>query len=221
MFNTTLPHWSGPGFVTLQFFAAGWLDDKSKAGIVLPRYLKYALSLIVVGVAAAFVIINYYPGTLGNKNPEELGEGDFTLDMYGWKKMGTDFGIWLNEAKVKKELPDNNFIVCNKWFPAAHIDYYIARINKMQVKGVGALNDLHQYVWLNHYGNELKKGDSAICIVPSNMPVNVAETYSKYFNSAELMHSIPSERQHTIVRHFNIYRLNGYKENDEASSCKN
>ncbi len=216
MFNAILPHWSGPGFMTLQFLAASYLDDKSKATCVIPHFIKYAIWLVVITITVGLVFITYYPGTIGSKKGNELGSGDFTLDLYGWSEVGADFGKWMKQAKSDNILPANNTIVCNKWFPASHIDYYIARKNKMQVIGIGTINDLHHYVWLNLYRNDLKKGDSAICIIPSNYSVDLSSTYLNYFMSVQLIHIITSERMHTIVRYFKVYLLKGYLGNDEA-----
>ncbi len=220
VFNSVLPHWSGPGFITLQFLAASYLDDKSKTSCLVPRFVKYATGLVVFIISAGFVFINYYPGTIGSNNKDEMGDGDFTLDMYGWKEMGTNFGEWMKQEKLQNQLPANNTIVCNKWFPASHIDYYVARKNNMQVIGTGIMNDLHQYVWLNHYRNDLKKGDSSLCIIPSNYMVNLPDTYLEYFTSAKLLHTFPITREHATVRYFNVYLLKGYLDNDEAHNIK-
>lgn len=220
MFNPVLPHWSGPGFITLQFLAAAYLDKKSIENCVVPRFVKHATALITFFICAGFVFIDYYPGTIGNKNKNELGGGDFSLDLYGWREIGTSFGIWVNEPSVQKQLPVNHTIVCNKWFPASHIDYYVARVNKMEVIGTGTMNDLHQYVWLNHYRNDLKKGDSSLCLIPSNYTVNMPGTYLQYFTSAELLHTFPITREHATVRYFNLYLLKDYRKNDEAHNIK-
>ena len=78
------------------------------------------------------------------------------------------------------------------------------------------MNNLHQYVWLNHYRNDLKKGDSSLCIIPSNYTVNLHDTYLQYFSSAKLIHTFQIEREHETVRYFNVYLLTGYRDNDEA-----
>ncbi|MDQ6757545.1 MAG: glycosyltransferase family 39 protein [Bacteroidota bacterium] len=216
MFNNILPHWSGPAFITLQFMAASYLDDRYKITLAIPKVIKYALGLVAIGLVMAIVIIKFYPGTIGNKNEKQLGSGDFTLDLYGWKKAGYDFGKWITYAKENNIVPANTIIVCNKWFPASHIDYYFARKNNMQVIGVGDMDDLHNYIWLNHYRNSLKKGDSAVCIVPSNYAVDLSTTYLTHFSAAKLIHIITSERGNLPVRYFNMYLLTGYMANDEA-----
>lgn len=221
VFNTVLPHWSGPGFITLQIFAASYFDAKYKISISVPALIKYALGIAVIATIIGFAIINYYPGTLGSKKENELGSGDFTLDLYGWNYAGTEFGKWMKLAKENNLLPSNNTIVCYKWFPASHIDYYIARKNKMQVIGVGTMTDLHQYAWLNKYRHDLKKGDSAICIIPSNYPVDLSSTYLQYFSIAQHIYTFSSERMHTVARYFKVYLLKGYLANDEAHTIWN
>ena len=216
LFNPILPHWSGLGFMTLQFLAASYLDNKFNSTNYIPLFIRYALALVVVSATIGILFINFYPGTLGSKKVNETGSGDFTLDLYGWQQAADEFGKWMKQVRPPNSLPANNTIVCNKWFPAAHIDYYIARKYNMQVIGTGTVNDLHQYVFLNHHKNDLKKGDSAICIIPSNYSVNLSSTYLNYFNSAQLIHIILSKRMHTIVRYFKVYLLSGYRGNDEA-----
>jgi alkyl hydroperoxide reductase subunit AhpC len=202
--------------MTLQFLAAAFLDHKIKATTYFPVSIKYSLGVVVMLIITGLLYINLYPGTFGNKTENELGSGDFTLDLYGWPKAGVEFGNWIKQDDTYKFLPVNNTIVCNNWFPAAHFDYYIARKFHMQVIGVGTINDLHHYAWLNHYKNDLQKGDSSLCIIPSNYSVNLSATYLKYFNSAQLLHIIFIRRMHTIVRYFKIYLLTGYRGNDET-----
>lgn len=216
MFNSVLPHWSGPGFITLQFIAAAYLDVKSTAACVVPKFVKYATGCIMFVISVGFLFISYYPGTIGSKNKNILGDGDFTLDLYGWQPMGDSIQNYINQPAVQPQIPANRTIVCNKWYPAAHIDYYIARTNQMQVIGVGNFTDLHQYVWLNQQRNNLKLGDSALCIVPSNYMIPMPDTYLPYFSTVRLLHTFQITREQAAVRYFNLYLLTGFKNTDEA-----
>ena len=82
MFNTVLPHWSGPGFVTLQILAALYLDDISRVSCVIPRFVKYATGLLVFVISAGFIIIDYYPGTIGNKNKNDKLSKEFAKSYF-------------------------------------------------------------------------------------------------------------------------------------------
>jgi len=215
LFNNVLPHWSGPGFMTLQFLAAAYIDDTTVSHTPNALMAKYAVYLICTVAIVGFICINYYPGTLGSKKYSHLGEGDFTLDMYGWESVGADFLVWIKNEDAQNKLPSNKTIVCNNWFPAAHIDYYIARPAGMHVLGVGNINDLHHYYWLNKYSPALLKGDSALCIIPSNYSDHELDKYLQYFNNATLIKCFSGNRAKHLVRYFNVFLLCGYKANDE------
>lgn len=213
LFNALLPHWSGPGFVVLSLLAAAWLDEKKM--LTMPVVLKASVTLISVAALLAALLINFYPGTLGSKDEHKYGDGDFTLDMYGWKSLSKEFRPWLEFQKENLLLPADIRIVAEKWFPAAHLDFYVARPMNMQIIGVGKVTDLHQYYWLNKTRNDLEKGESALCIIPTNNHVNMEQTYLQYFSSAELIQTFDCKRGGMLARKFEVYLLKGYLMNDE------
>ena len=214
IFDTVLPHWSGPGFVTLSFTAAAYLDKKvSQDQFSFPVILKSSVILIVAVIAAGLSILFFYPGTFGSKKINNYGSGDFTLDMSGWKNFQSEYISWI------KQQPDSSGIkqlkiVCNKWFPAAHIEYYIAHPTHTEVVGVGALNDLHNFAWLNHTGRDLKKGEDALCIVPSNYTIDMQIVYGNYFASIKPIHVFTEERGGKTSRFFTLFLLKNYKATD-------
>ncbi len=216
LFNPMLPHWSGPGFMTLAFLAAAFLDEKIKNDIFVLGVLKASMSLVVVSLTAATMIIQLYPGTIGNKNIARYGEDDFTLDMYGWQAFAAEFKPWLTEQKSNHNISTDIRMVSHKWFPAAHLDYYVARPLRIDLIGVGDLTDLHQYYWLNKSRRNLLKGDSALCVIPSNYGVNMEETYLQHFGSVDLLHTFSVARGGEVARYFLVYRLNDYQESDQV-----
>jgi Dolichyl-phosphate-mannose-protein mannosyltransferase len=212
-FRDTLPHWSGPAWCTLLLPAAVWMagmDEKVfekrlrlvKLGILLQ------LLIIVAGVAA----VNFYPGTMGStSNTGTMGDGDATLDMYGWKRFAASFDSMRRADIASGKMNADAGIVCNKWFPAAHIDYYVTRYKKPLVTGMGELNDLHHYQWLNSRRDTVQRGGDAWCIVPSNNSFNVEEHYASFFMHIEKAAAIPGFRNNKIARYFTIYRLRNRK----------
>jgi len=221
LFNSVLPHWSGPGFLTLTFLAAAYLDSitvvTQKA---IPPILNTSLALIFLVVVGGVGIINYYPGTLGRKNIPKYGKGDFTLDMWGWQAFEQQFAQFLTQQK--DSLNYNKLkIVSNKWFPAAHLEYYVARPLHTEVIGIGKLTDLHHFVWLNQYRSGLQKGHNALCIVPSNYPEDVQSTYQDYFSSVKLLHTFCVTRNGKPARYYSVYLLQNYLATDEANQLVN
>jgi hypothetical protein len=78
---------------------------------------------------------------------------------------------------------------------------------QIKVIGLGAINDLHKFAWLNNQRPSLKLGDDAYCIVPSNLPFNVMDAYGSYFVSIEQPIAINQVRNAGIVRYFWVYKL--------------
>ncbi|HVX49479.1 MAG TPA: glycosyltransferase family 39 protein [Chitinophagaceae bacterium] len=221
LWRDVLPHWSGPGFITLSFFGAAWTDallfTKKRAARLL---LNTAITLIITIVAGGAAFINFYPGTIGNSKAEKYGEDDFTLDMYGWKDFGVNFLQWKTSAEAGKLIMPGLPVVCNKWFPAAHIDFYVARPAGTKVAGVGVLDDLHHFAWLNRYRNLLPKGSDALCIVPSNYPLPVESFYRHYFDQVILLKKFTEYRNGHAARFFTVYLLKHYNATDEVAGMK-
>jgi len=218
LFNPMLPHWSGPAMMVLSFLAAAWLDErKTRTGGVRDSRLLTASTLTVgVLVIAAVLVVRVYPGTFGSHEKMKFGADDFTLDLEGWGRFGKEFGVWIAEEEKKGTLPAGLSIVSNKWFPAAHIEYYVARPLGRPVVGVGWVIDLHQYIWLNLARPPLQPGDSALCIVPSNYPMALHESYYRDFTSIELRKVFYSYRGGRMSRYFIVYLLKGYTGKDQA-----
>ena len=214
LFNSVLPHWSGPGFLSLSFIGAAYLDAvhiKSRSS--LPVIIKSSAWLIVVAVIAGMATICFYPGTIGSKKENDYGSGDFTLDLSGWKDFEHQYNNWLqNDGSKYKHLA----MVCNKWFPASHIEYYIAQPTHTKVIGVGSLDDLHNFAWLNKVRTDLKTGEDALCIVPSNYATDVAATYNNTFSFITKLQTFAAVRSGKTTRYFTVYLLHYYTPTDEA-----
>lgn len=214
LFNSVLPHWSGPSFVTLSFMAAAYLDKKVEVTQqALPVWLKSSVWLILIAVAGGMAIIQLYPGTMGSKDIRKYGSGDFTLDLCGWRSFEKQYSIWLQQQGAEYS---HLKIVCNKWFPAAHIEYYIARPIQAQVVGVGYLDDVHNFAWLNKARTDLKDGEDAICIVPSNYNTDMQTSYATLFSTVTKLHTFTAQRSGKVVRYFTVYLLQHYHAIDEA-----
>ncbi len=217
LFNSVLPHWSGPGFLALSLLAAAYLDETMKMSVRrVPLALTISLWLTVCALGLATLVIRFYPGTIGSEEKGRYGESDFTLDMYGWRQLEQEFKPWLDKQERSGVIDPAIKMVTYKWFPGAHMDYYVARPLNKPLIGVGTFVELHQYVWTNRVRPSLQKGEDALCIVPSNYPGILAESYAKYFDSMEVLHTFTIFRSGQVARYFTVYRLRGYKMNDDA-----
>jgi hypothetical protein len=212
MFNTVFPHWSGPGFLTLSFLAAVYLEQKTSYELppLFPRLLKFSAGFILFILVTGILVINFYPGTIGSKNSDRYGESDFTLDMYGWKKFGKNFNKWLQQEEKLNKLQPNIKIVANKWFPASHLEFYVAKPFNSYVIGKGSLNELHHFVWLNNYRPALQLNENALSIVPSNVTSDPVVFYKSSFNKITLLNTFTEYRSNVVCRYFKVYLLEGF-----------
>lgn len=216
--STMLPHWSGPAVMILSFLAAAYLDEKKSASEKPhdPRVLKASAYTVGGLVLLTLLIIQFYPGTFGSHRKNEFGDNDFTLDLNGWSSFSKEFRAWLAEEERNGTIPAGLPFVSNKWFPAAHIEYYVARPLDRPVVGIGWVGDIHQYTWLNLTRTPLKEGQSALCIVPSNYHMVLYESYYKHFESIKLHKVFYQYRSGRMSRYFIVYVMDGFKANDEA-----
>lgn len=157
LFRKTLPHWSGPAYLSLMLLGAAYLSSKHKADKnLIPKSIKAALISLFVLLVLGFVQINY--GLVDLK--KHIGS-DLTLDMYGWRKISQPFGTIKNQLEKEGYIQKDAPIISQRWFPAAHIDYYVAMPNNTQVLGLGSLERIHKYAWINKKRGGFYKGMDA------------------------------------------------------------
>jgi 4-amino-4-deoxy-L-arabinose transferase-like glycosyltransferase len=207
LFRETLPHWSGPGYTTLIIIASCYLSD---AKTKLQKLIPYSLYLIISICFLGILVIRFYPGTLGDKTELTLGRKDATLDMYDWNYFKTEFEK-IHQSDVATDQTKTNFIVNNKWFPAAHIDNYIAEPLKMNFVAIGKLEDIHTYYWLNQYRKPLQKGDDAYFITVSNNYSDPHLIYKSQFDKINKPSIIKQYRSGRAVRKLYVYLMQDYK----------
>lgn len=209
LFRNTLPHWSGPAYVTLFPLTAVYINNRWPQRF-FPKPVGWSLGVILFAVVLGMGLIKSYPGTMGKQSAQNLGKGDFTLDMYGWRKAGAAFGNLYNDEVRRGIVKPGTPVVCYKWFPAAHEEYYFCRPLGIAMVGLGTPFDLHQYTWRNNNVSF----DQAYCIVPSNGAYEVREKYGAYFTTIDSLTTIPSYRAGKPARYFFIYRMQGFKKRE-------
>jgi hypothetical protein len=211
LFKNVLPHWTGPAYSGLILLTACYFaKQKNKTNAdkkIMPLPILFANALLAIIIISGIILVNLLPGTLGKKEKLLYGEGDFTLDMYGWRKFVPDFSK-IVETDIKAGLmkPDA-VIISNKWFPAAHTDFYMAMPLKKDLVAIGDTNDIHQYAWINTQRKKLQTGDDAYCIVPSNYYTDVQSNYTAYFKTILPPQIIEQKRNGIVCRYFYIWRL--------------
>jgi hypothetical protein len=131
--------------------------------------------------------------------------------MYGWNDLKNSMDSIYTADVNHGFMKSNASIICNKWFPAAHLDYYVARPLHKNLLVWGDTSDIHQYAWINPTRKAINKGDDAYCIVPSNNYFDPKEFYKARFDSIQSPAVVNQKRCNMISRRFYIYKMKGYK----------
>ena len=205
LFNPTLPHWTGPGFIAL-FLIAGvyWSDASTK---LLPNLIQWALGFVVVLLVGFIGLVHVFPVQLGSKSQENLGEYNPINDVTGWKQFSADFKTLVLQDEKNGIMQNKAPLIVSKWFPAGHILFYTARPIQKQVIALGALEDVHKFAWLNQDQPSLQIGQDAYFIQPSNLPFDPADLILPYFEKMGKTDTIQIKARGVLLRYFYVYRF--------------
>ena len=202
----TLPHWNAPAYVLLILLSACWLQGRKPKAIAMALAV---LSLtVVVGMAeikTGFIPLDQHTET------ETLGRDDFTLDMYGWRQLGEKFAAFREEKIAEGLMSEEDGIVADEWFPLSHLDYYMARPLGMRAMGLGWLQWLHKYQWINEERGGFHLGESYWFLTDSRYPKDPNSMYQWYFEEIELVGTIQIERCGKPARNFFVYTCKNLK----------
>lgn len=216
LFRDTLPHWSGPAYIPLLVIAACYISQqmqyKTLAGLRLSRFTYLANAFLTIILIAGIIVVNLIPGTMGKKEQLLLGDGDVTLDMYGWTIIKKEFKK-IYDTDISSRKTTTSFIISNKWFPGSHIDNYIAQPLQLDFIAIGNLNDIHTYAWLNQYRKKIEKGNDAYYITVSNYYFDPVQQYKNLFEKIEQPKVITQFRGGKPARYIYVYLLKHYTGN--------
>jgi len=207
-FRSTLPHWVCPAFITLIPLSAAWVDEKCKHFLFFSRWNTIALAVLVLGLSIACVQIK--TGLLfSDEHPDgiELGKNDFSLDMYGWRQCGDYFAHIQKAAENANEMPEGAPIFSFRWFPAANLDYYVAKPNGTYVLALGDLSLIHKFKWINEERGGFYLGMDAWYLSSSFDFKDPHELFGSYFKEITAPQVIKIYRCNKHVLNFYVYQL--------------
>ena len=206
LFNDTFPHWTGPAFIGLIILSSGWLNEKLTANRnKVINSLLGANALVIIAIVIGIAQINYglLLAPMKGQDPKELGTNDVTLDMFGWHQAGIQFQQFLKKEGVKQKDHDKVKIITNNWFPAAHIDFYMAHPLNIDMFVSGTLGETHKYYWINKK-RKINTGEKIFYITSSQFfkdPAISAGKYDRFVPSDTLK----IKRNGKIVKNLFIY----------------
>lgn len=208
----TLPHWAAPAYFALIIIAAGYLDSIRRS--IARAWLWGTTGLIFATVVTVILLVNY-GGILQpdlKQSPVELGRGDVTLDMYGWRQLGDKFAAMHRSNVATKIMPKQVDILNYRWEEAAHLDCYVALPNSLEVKTVGDMSSTHLYDWITTWRGGVDKADStqsSYVIVSSRVFDPTAPVFTELgIDPTKDADTIHIERAGKNVVNFLVYKRN-------------
>ncbi len=211
LFRSTLPHWTSPAYMILLIFPAIYLSQKFQTKL-FSWPVKLAVGLLLLTLTFGILQIQFGLFNLDNsKSEEEKGKSDFSLDMYGWKQLENSFEDLLLEDLRNELVSENIVLISQKWFPSAHLDYYIARPLGMKLLTIGSLDQIHKYAWVNEKRGGFKLDMDAYYITTSHFNKKPKDL-DKYFSTIHLHKNIPIYRSGKIVKYAFVYLLKDLKQ---------
>ncbi len=211
LFRSTLPHWTGPAFICLIILSSDWLSDlytRKRKRVIITILCS---NLLFLGILVAGTLqINY--GCIlpveKSSDPTILGHNDFTLDMFGWKQAALKFRQFMSKEKIPPMDYENVKIISNEWFPAAHLDFYVAHPLKIDVLVPTNFGAAHKYYWINKT-RHIQSGNR-IFFITSSQHYFSPEGFKFIFPVIIPKDTMRIDRNGVIVKNLFIYEMTGF-----------
>ncbi|MCF3110004.1 glycosyltransferase family 39 protein [Niabella sp. CC-SYL272] len=211
LFRDVLPHWTGPSYVVLSLLGAVLIAHRNKAVRPWPGVLQWA-NLLTAAVVLLITLASFLlPVTFSSKEALKTGNGDLLLDFTGWHAFAAGFDTLYRKDLATGRMQPAAFILSDYWFPAGHLNWYLAAAYHYPFMAVGSLDEIHQFAWLNLQRAGLKTGSDAYYISVSNYYRAPSGRLLECFKTVADTMVLPQIRMGKVVRYFYITRLRYYK----------
>jgi 4-amino-4-deoxy-L-arabinose transferase-like glycosyltransferase len=207
LFRRTLPHWTGPAYISLIIIGATFLSRKTRKRIFnYPPFIRASLITVFIVLSLGVGEIKY-----GAINLKKIIGKDITLDLYGWRQMKKQFSEIKQRAEQEQIIQKNAALLSHKWFPAAHLDYYVAQRNNTHVLAWGSLDQIHKYAWINIDRGGFKKGMDFWYITLENN-YRTPDIYKSKFEQIIAYDTMKIVRSGKVINHAYVYIFENLKE---------
>jgi len=209
LFRKTLPHWSAPAYTTLLVLVAAWIDQlKREKTLRIPGIIIASLSVLLIIIGLGYSQVKY--GIVDFKYLHEkygMNTDDPSLDMFGFDQVGEAFEIIVKQDQVSGLMSEESVLVGNFWFPLANFDYYAASPIGMKSYGIGRLDQIHKYAWINRENGGFKKGMDAYYLTTTRDYRSPYGNLDTYFEEILPADTIPVLRNGVVAKKAFLYRL--------------
>lgn len=207
LFKSTLPHWSGPGFSTLILLASILLANSNKCKIgFFKRSVFFSGFNYFISVAFILLQLNFNIIPLGYST-------DPTSDITGWDNLGSQFSALRTKHIEEGKISKNHCFLSDRWFPAAHYDYYLAEPNQIPLICTGDITQSHKYLWINKNRGGIPLGYDAYYITAEPENRSAEKLYGNHFESISKSDTIIIYRNNKPFVTYSLYILRHYLNN--------
>lgn len=206
LFNDTFPHWTGPAFIGLIILSSGWLNEKlakNRKEVITALLGANAFVILVLLLGIAQINYGLFFAPIKGQDPKELGTNDVSLDMFGWRQANIQFQQFLKKEGIEKKDHDKVKIITNNWFPAAHIDFYIAHPLNIDLFVSGTLGETHKYYWINK-ARKIRTNDK-IFYITSSQSFKDPRMFDHKFHGFVLQDTLQIKRNGKTVKNLFIF----------------
>ncbi len=210
LFRRTLPHWTAPAYTGLIPLAAVFLYQIQKQDIK-----KLIPSPVLVSLALLFLILSLGIGQINHGlfdvessvEASKKGADDPSLDMYGYGQIAVAFKE-IHERDIKDgSMLESSILIGDNWFPLANLDFYVASPLGMKSYGLGQLDRIHKYAWINQIHGGFNLGMDAYYITTSRDYRHPNENFAEYFERIESADTIAIWRGGKVAKNAFVFRL--------------
>lgn len=209
LFRKTLPHWTATAYTTLLVLAAAWVDQISPDKINrIPGVIMASLSVLMLLIILGYSQIKY--GIINFKALDDkfgIIADDPTLDMFGFDQVGDAFEKMVLKDQKNGLMSEESILVGNFWFPLANFDYYVASPIGMKSYGIGHLDQIHKYAWINIDNGGFRKGMDAYYLTTTRDYRSPYGNLDQYFDEILPPDTIPIFRNGHLAKKAFVYRL--------------
>lgn len=205
LFRSTLPHWTGPGYLGFVIIAAAFLSEPKRPGTkmrLVPWPVMVSLAFLMLVVVTAIGQIKYGWVPLSRWKLDDVSH-----DMAGWDQLGSKFKPIAELDGKNAVMGKHSPILTFRWFPAANFDYYVGRKTGNPVYALGTLERIHKYYWINRLRGDLKQGSDAYYIALSDDYQDPVALYGNLFDTIMPADTICLTRGNDTVRKAFVYRM--------------
>jgi hypothetical protein len=207
LFRRTLPHWNGAGYITLIPLAALWIRNRTT--LLFPQVIKGALafSILLITLSTAQILSGFIPTEKFSKAETGKGSSDYSLEVYGWRQLRSEFIPLADNYEKAGLMPKNAPIVSYRWFPAANYSYYAARGTGRYVMAAGDTSAIHKYIWINQLHGGFRLNSDAWYITSSRDFRHPRSFQDVYYEKILPPDTITIMRMGRPAYYFYVYRM--------------